>query len=278
MADQNQEPIDAQNPDEKLQDSMEPTNLFTASIYPPSPSTIGEEELGTEPNASDTDFSLKGKAVEHWDREAERVFKKQRTNRSKTMAGKELPHETNKKKPRKLLGLQSFVWIPNEIMVNIFLKLPDKSLMRFKCVSKTWCAMISDPNLIMEINALKGYSKEVRFGSLSTRNHFRVLGSCSGLLLIEVCRKHDLFIWNPVTGESTQVQQNRHLRRYFRCNAGLGYSTGDYKIVKDPIHGPIYSMRKDSWSNLENFQYSSVYLTSDNMIGTFANSALNWHA
>ncbi|KAM7488734.1 hypothetical protein LguiB_026218 [Lonicera macranthoides] len=36
--------------------------------------------------------------------------------------------------------------IPDEIIDNILLRLPVKSLLRFKCVSKRWLSTISDPN------------------------------------------------------------------------------------------------------------------------------------
>lgn len=39
--------------------------------------------------------------------------------------------------------------IPHEIIFEILLRLPVKSLCRFKCVSSSWLALISDPQFVM---------------------------------------------------------------------------------------------------------------------------------
>ncbi|KAM7497631.1 hypothetical protein LguiA_022045 [Lonicera macranthoides] len=39
-------------------------------------------------------------------------------------------------------------YIPPEVIVNILSWLPSRSLLRFKCVCKSWCSIISSPNFI----------------------------------------------------------------------------------------------------------------------------------
>ena len=40
--------------------------------------------------------------------------------------------------------------IPEDVVVDILLRLPVKSLLRFKCVRKNWCALIKSPSFIRE--------------------------------------------------------------------------------------------------------------------------------
>ncbi|PIA64265.1 hypothetical protein AQUCO_00100030v1 [Aquilegia coerulea] len=59
--------------------------------------------------------------------------------------------EEMKKKMKKLKKVESFCWfnlLPEELTLNIFSRLPIKSLMKSKCVCKTWNSSISNPHFI----------------------------------------------------------------------------------------------------------------------------------
>ncbi|XP_019176475.1 PREDICTED: F-box/kelch-repeat protein At3g23880-like [Ipomoea nil] len=159
--------------------------------------------------------------------------------------------------------------IPNDIIRDILLQLPMKSLIRFQCVCKWWRSLIQDDSdfklsyrgqerLLILSNESKGRRNRnrrlfVRSTShdLSLQSHkwplkegcplirprheyFVTWCSCNGLVLLVVER--DLLLWNPSTGCSMKV-----LERPYRFPdlypkiilAGLCYDscTTDYKAV-----------------------------------------------
>ncbi|CAL9245896.1 unnamed protein product, partial [Arabidopsis halleri] len=46
-------------------------------------------------------------------------------------------------------------WIPFDITREILVRLPSKSLMRFRCVSKLWASITSDPDFINSFTKLQ---------------------------------------------------------------------------------------------------------------------------
>ncbi|MGV7953774.1 F-box protein, partial [Mycobacterium kansasii] len=44
-------------------------------------------------------------------------------------------------------GQPIIAYLTDDLLINIFSRLPVKSLIRFKCVSKAWKYLISDPSL-----------------------------------------------------------------------------------------------------------------------------------
>ncbi|XP_058195161.1 F-box/kelch-repeat protein At3g23880-like [Rhododendron vialii] len=157
--------------------------------------------------------------------------------------------------------------LPLEIIVEeILSRLPVKSLLRSRCVCKSWRSLISDPNFA-RIHLRRASSSNisndcthhrllishgVRSHSLYSAFHehsdaavrldypgcdprglgdgVRILGSCDGLVCIETART--LFLWNPSTRKSKRLPSVRlppdHLAAY-----GFGYdaSIDDYKVV-----------------------------------------------
>ncbi|XP_015087806.1 F-box/kelch-repeat protein At3g23880-like isoform X2 [Solanum pennellii] len=132
----------------------------------------------------------------------------------------------------------STIHFQDEIMMDIFRRLPMQSLLRFKCVSKLWKSLIDDPyfkrtHYIHNRDNQKVLFAE-RFLSVDDDNYrfytcslsmvedkqkldcptscnsmdARIFCSCDGLVLIYVCSETDyeeLLLWNPSTRESMLV-------------------------------------------------------------------------
>ncbi|KAL4570290.1 hypothetical protein LXL04_025942 [Taraxacum kok-saghyz] len=155
--------------------------------------------------------------------------------------------------------------IPPEIITNILYRLPAKSLGRFRCVSKDWLSLISEPqfikihqnthnrsHLIFVSNLHPLYSlpihhheaespqepTKIRFETDNTS--IALHGSCNGLVLLTT--HHDftcfqLVVLNPTTGEflksQNPVMKSRTDFLEIEIMYGLGYDsvTDDYKVV-----------------------------------------------
>ncbi|KAK2980455.1 hypothetical protein RJ640_028863 [Escallonia rubra] len=157
--------------------------------------------------------------------------------------------------------------LPDDIAVNVLLILPVKSLLRFKCVSKSWRSLITDPLFVKQHlkrddgpcntalcrfgvagsscpSAIKGLINRhsvnndasgrpvERADYKRSNNSFEILGSCNGLVLVYACYYGRLLLWNPST------RQYNKLAMMPVCFAsrvlwGLGYdsSRDDYIVV-----------------------------------------------
>ncbi|XP_043693193.1 F-box protein CPR1-like [Telopea speciosissima] len=119
--------------------------------------------------------------------------------------------------------------LPEDLIVEILSRLPVKSLLRFRCVCKPWCVLITDPTFVkMHINRslatnsnlifiLIKPSFNLQFFNLNDgdeqleaaveidhpplyNSEFKaeLVGSCNGLLCITYS-VHIIFLWNPLT-------------------------------------------------------------------------------
>ncbi|KAK9130522.1 hypothetical protein Sjap_011009 [Stephania japonica] len=149
---------------------------------------------------------------------------------------------------------------PREIIQSILSRLPVKSLMRFRCVSKSWLKLIDGPDFIkthLEQAHLSNdvkimlktndcmYSIDIVIGNLVVDlqrpyetlfwETEEILGSCNGLLLVLL---HDvyMFLWNPSTREYKILPESPGLFEgsNLYISYGLGYDpiTHDYKVVE----------------------------------------------
>ena len=158
------------------------------------------------------------------------------------------------------------MFLPQELIIEILLRLPVKSLVRFKCVCKLWLSLISDPHFAIShfeqaaihnerLVLLAPCAREFRSIDFNASLHdnsasaalkldflppkpyyVRILGSCRGFVLLDCCQS--LHVWNPSTGVHKQVPRSPIVSdmdvRFFTFLYGFGYdpSTHDYLVVQ----------------------------------------------
>ena len=162
--------------------------------------------------------------------------------------------------------------LPDEIVLEILARLPVKSLLRFRCVCKTWYSFITNPNFISThllcYNHDDGYvihmPKTNFFMVLFHRPHcqictvasdrtfetmskFRIpftiesgypnlVGSCNGILCFTdfiTAKSKDVYLWNPSIRKFKRLP-NTCLTLLCNVALGFGYDSqnNDYKIVR----------------------------------------------
>ncbi|THF98537.1 hypothetical protein TEA_014084 [Camellia sinensis var. sinensis] len=174
--------------------------------------------------------------------------------------------------------------LPQEILIDILLRLPIKSLVRSFCVSKQWRSLIQDHAKTARRPKILVYKAHLKFSFQSIDQQCRVksvrrpwkkflplladiaiMGSCDGLLLFRI--ESDLFLWNPLTRCSKKVlAYHRVGDTGYNVVSGLCFdsSRNEYKAVmalahESPDYGTefmvIGSFRSKLWTYIQ-FPYS----------------------
>lgn len=168
--------------------------------------------------------------------------------------------------------------LPEDVIVEILLRLPVKPLVRFRCVSKHWRSLISDPHFAKShFNRASGQTQRLLLhtpsglGSLEVDAPFedgsalrelvlpikrqyrdvRIVGSCNGLVCVCLLRDPiEFYVWNPSTGDYRKLSDpgfspNSDINAYMR---GFGYdsSTDGYKLFVDPYTIPRPPIRVEA--------------------------------
>ncbi|KAJ8565988.1 hypothetical protein K7X08_008564 [Anisodus acutangulus] len=162
--------------------------------------------------------------------------------------------------------------LPQEIIFEILLRLPVKSLLRMRCVSKSLLSLVSTPQFIR--THLKFSTKKqdyARYSLLFTTSneyslrfyncslypimyqesphisdeldfpckepfvHYNVVGSCNGLFCIDC--SSDLFLWNPSIRKLKNLPffgSNMYNSSYLAYGFGYNECQDDYKVVGRP--------------------------------------------
>ncbi|KAK9949274.1 hypothetical protein M0R45_004807 [Rubus argutus] len=123
--------------------------------------------------------------------------------------------------------------LPEDIIVQILYRLPVKPIVRFKCVSKRWCSIVSAPQftksqfkfaserktlshrlLLSTCSQLESFDlqtpsfrddasvRKLAFPFKQPERAVKILGSCNGMVFVATeSHYHDnSYIWNPTTG------------------------------------------------------------------------------
>ncbi|XP_054776830.1 putative F-box/kelch-repeat protein At1g12170 [Prosopis cineraria] len=155
--------------------------------------------------------------------------------------------------------------LPQDIITNILVRLPVKSLIRFQCVCKPWKNLFKSSSFIAEhlqhsslqnlcllledfgkydpfqICLLDREMKVVQVPNDPFTNSMRwcvwTIDSCNGLLCVGMAtfpRSLSLLVWNPATRETRPVLRavNYSEDEYFCVGFGFSPTLDDYKIVK----------------------------------------------
>ncbi|KAG5597681.1 hypothetical protein H5410_038913 [Solanum commersonii] len=203
------------------------------------------------------------------------------------------------------------IYFPEEIIVEILIKLPVQSLLRFKCTSKFWKTLItSDHFKAKHYNHAKNNKKILitrwhpdhttsyygsslsspqplqKLGCCPSNNKpnmYEVLCCCDGLSLLHFY--YDYLLWNPSTNESIQLPYIDY-QESIRSTFGLEYDSisDDYKILKIDNNGgddsrppsKILALKSGSWRKIDNHPrifHNSTYR--DNPL-TFVCGAFHW--
>ncbi|XP_028801601.1 putative F-box protein At5g52610 [Neltuma alba] len=209
------------------------------------------------------------------------------------------------------------LYLPQEIIRNILKRLPVKSLIRFQCVCKHWRDLIKNtsfiadhlqqsshqkPYFLLKCNGSRSYSRW-RLGLLdcglqvrkvhrppliNSSRDARILGSCNGLLCVEINLYNNsppLFsLWNPATTAVRRVPRTRADGFQFDDSVtGFGFSPilNDYKIVityaevYDAVNRvEVFSLNGGSWRVIDIGNLKGVKLYSQTVT---ANGAVFWY-
>ncbi|KAK8508728.1 hypothetical protein V6N13_090703 [Hibiscus sabdariffa] len=127
---------------------------------------------------------------------------------------------------RRLRQKNHGVGLPHDLIVDIFGKLPVKSLVRFKYLSKQWFRMFTSPRFI-DLHLSNQRKKFPRFVTASDTFRENMLNSCDGILCIH--GPDDITVLNPATKE---YRRARWCHGQERLAIGRDSVTKRYKIVR----------------------------------------------
>ncbi|CAM8901263.1 unnamed protein product [Rhodiola kirilowii] len=162
--------------------------------------------------------------------------------------------------------------LPQDVIHNILLRLPVKSLMRLRCVSKSMDSLVHDPlfvklhlhralgdldrrrvlvctdppQYILSENLGKGHdltiTMPIEYPFEVTPDDIEIIGSCNGLLCFMVAVAYSLtdykfILWNPSTGACRELANPGPLIGHYPDIIpiyGFGYDaeSNDYKIIR----------------------------------------------
>ncbi|KAM6570377.1 hypothetical protein CsatB_018362 [Cannabis sativa] len=197
--------------------------------------------------------------------------------------------------------------LPSEIIEDILLRLDPKSLIRFKCVSKSWLSLLNNP-IFMYTNqkrqpprtfmghnhlgdsgpfSIRSYENFDQFSSQVYKFHVKakeisLVGIDNGVICLrEPFNDNDncFYLWNPA------IQKYKKLPPY-PCDLsidrmyGFGYEslTNDFKMVGVTSSEEliVYSMKRNSWKIMVLSNLISDDMGFNNNVSVVVNGSIHW--
>ncbi|CAL4901997.1 unnamed protein product [Urochloa decumbens] len=181
-------------------------------------------------------------------------------------------------KRRKVMPSSVVAALPDEVMTEVFLRLPVKSILRFRAVCRSWAALLSSeasptPPKLLFVSpsttnfdstavyscSLMGRADDLLFTLDYARGNFVdvVPASCRGLTLLYDAVAPAYYVCNAATRAVTRLPPCQDVPY---ATAGLGFDsqTKEYKVVRlfqgrfheiEPFFCEIYTLNGDSGDN-----------------------------
>ncbi|CAI0374068.1 unnamed protein product [Linum tenue] len=203
--------------------------------------------------------------------------------------------------------------LPADMIAATLCRLPAKSLLRLRCLSKSWCSEIDSPSfaqlhlqnstatasnlsLVLRHSFLSSVDLERLDAAVVKLDHpleahtfgTEILGCCNGLLALRNSDEEIAF-WNPTTREhrmlpKAEIEPPPGDSRCAFVVYGFGYDSvhDDYKLVRlaqfyrdgvSSSEAKVYSFRANAWRGIGDFPY---YLRYQRCHGVLVNNALHW--
>uniref|UniRef100_A0A2P2JE44 F-box domain-containing protein n=2 Tax=Rhizophora mucronata TaxID=61149 RepID=A0A2P2JE44_RHIMU len=175
--------------------------------------------------------------------------------------------------------------LPQDVIIGILLRLPVKSLARFKCVSKSWYAIITSHNFVYKHLGNKNDGCLIAHYATGQSDLASVVlfpdktladssyhafelpfsrailhGPCNGIFFVTF-GEQDYALWNPATKEYLDLPSPAFPGGFCWdecCGFGLDPVTNDYKVIviqrleeEDSLLIKVHTLGTDSWKDLE---------------------------
>ncbi|CAI9098828.1 OLC1v1035548C1 [Oldenlandia corymbosa var. corymbosa] len=149
---------------------------------------------------------------------------------------------------------------PQHLIANVLLRLPFNSLLRFRCVSKSWRDLIVSPyftklhsktshietriisvkgSTFYSLDSVPAIAKQLNSPALEfPAREYQLAGSCNGIICLWNSEADDLVLWNPWIDKFSALPfpPYEFPSSYRGCCLGTGfgydYIDDDYKVVK----------------------------------------------
>ncbi|KAM0915054.1 hypothetical protein ACQ4PT_011089 [Festuca glaucescens] len=135
--------------------------------------------------------------------------------------------------------------LPEEMLVEIFSRLPAKSVRRFPCLSRSWAATLTlAPFVDLHLNQANHRPLSKLFATMAhlSANNWSaevLTKPCHGLVLLHRPPHNGHCVYKPSTGELLPLPDSEERKQRTGVSYGLGYcpATMEYKVVRLFIYG-----------------------------------------